>query len=219
MKKVHNCIKTRSSTQARSHAQKFFLRIKKTMSQTDKNILQLECSNPNTNQDNFSIKYFFELLIGEGKANIKYQNQKLTPNQKEKLLYVVSKFSASDESPFIDYSSSASEENQKNVKINMIPKEKPKKKKLPKIKKPLDNNSDVLDKTLDFSEYDFSMSTLPSAYEDLNKSQEAKSKKATALLKNISNLLKNFTSFNLQIMHSSLIVIYKILFLFVVIRK
>ena len=86
-KKVQNVIKTRSSTQARSHAQKFFLRIKKDLnsySQINKNI-SLN-SDENENDDNFSIKYFFEILNENEQNEINIKNNKLSDKQKEKLL-------------------------------------------------------------------------------------------------------------------------------------
>ena len=93
-KKVQNVIKTRSSTQARSHAQKFFLRIKKDLnlySQMNKNI-SLN-SEQNNSDDNFSIKYFFEILNENDNNKINMKNNKLSEQQKEKLLNFVSKFS------------------------------------------------------------------------------------------------------------------------------
>ena len=93
-KKVQNVIKTRSSTQARSHAQKFFLRIKKDLnsySQINKNISIN--SDENENDDNFSIKYFFEILNENEQNEVNFKNNKLSEKQKEKLLKFVSKFS------------------------------------------------------------------------------------------------------------------------------
>ena len=54
VKNVQNVIKTRSSTQARSHAQKFFLKIKK----------NLDINNSNRDK-NYSLKKIFEILTGE----------------------------------------------------------------------------------------------------------------------------------------------------------
>lgn len=93
-KKVQSLIKTRSSTQARSHAQKFFLRIKKSLSQKEQNYLSND--NENSGQDNFSIKYFFELLSSSDKNKGSMDNEKLTGKQREKLLSIVSKFSNID---------------------------------------------------------------------------------------------------------------------------
>ena len=99
-KKVQKIIKTRSSTQARSHAQKFFLRIKKNL------CLKKSSFNFNDNNDNsslindnekFSIKYFFDLLNGnEKKEKDKINDGKLSLEKKEKFLNFVSKFSNYD---------------------------------------------------------------------------------------------------------------------------
>ena len=97
-KKVQSLIKTRSSTQARSHAQKFFLRIKKNLNINDNPYSSSDSPNnspSSPNQDNFSIKYFFELLASQDKDK-KYDNGKLTTSQREKLLNIVAKFSNSD---------------------------------------------------------------------------------------------------------------------------
>ena len=70
-KKIQSIIKTRSSTQARSHAQKFFLRIKKEISQkiiSDQNLLIQYIINTSNNLKNYT---------------------KLTQEQKEKLFSVI----------------------------------------------------------------------------------------------------------------------------------
>ncbi len=99
-KKVQSLIKTRSSTQARSHAQKFFLRIKKNLNITDtqniSNDNNYNSSPSSSSQDNFSIKYFFELLASQDKEKSKFDNGKLTASQREKLLNIVAKFSNSE---------------------------------------------------------------------------------------------------------------------------
>ena len=93
-KKVQSLIKTRSSTQARSHAQKFFLRIKKNLNINDSTTFVNETNlNSPSNQDNFSIKYFFELLASQDKEKTKFENGQLTSSQREKLLNIVAKFS------------------------------------------------------------------------------------------------------------------------------
>ena len=76
-KKVQKIIKTRSSTQARSHAQKFFLRIKKSLGDIN--------YDNNLNVDNNDmIKYIIETLnSNKNKENI------LTNEQKEKLINVI----------------------------------------------------------------------------------------------------------------------------------
>ena len=82
-KKIQNIIKTRSSTQARSHAQKFFLRIKKDLKlSNNKNKNMTLNYNLNDVSDNFSIKYFFDILNDN---EINY-NMKLGHEQKEKIL-------------------------------------------------------------------------------------------------------------------------------------
>lgn len=99
-KKVQSLIKTRSSTQARSHAQKFFLRIKKNLNITEgqniSNDSNYNSSPSSSSQDNFSIKYFFELLASQDKEKSKFDNGKLTSSQREKLLNIVAKFSNSE---------------------------------------------------------------------------------------------------------------------------
>ena len=100
-KKVQSLIKTRSSTQARSHAQKFFLRIKKNLNITDIPSTQNEnshhsSSSVSSSQDNFSIKYFFELLASQDKEKSKFENGKLTSSQREKLLSIVAKYSCNE---------------------------------------------------------------------------------------------------------------------------
>lgn len=96
-KKVQSLIKTRSSTQARSHAQKFFLRIKKNLNINDNTNFANDTNlNSPSNQDNFSIKYFFELLASQDKEKTKFENGKLTSSQREKLLNIVAKFSNSE---------------------------------------------------------------------------------------------------------------------------
>ena len=88
-KKIQNIIKTRSSTQARSHAQKFFLRIKKDLKlSNNKNKNMTLNYNLNDVSDNFSIKYFFDIL----NDNEKNYNMKLGNEQKEKILNCISKF-------------------------------------------------------------------------------------------------------------------------------
>ena len=99
-KKVQKIIKTRSSTQARSHAQKFFLRIKKNLSLKKINYNY----NDNVNDKNstlslindnekFSIKYFFNLLYGNEKKEKNKINGKISLEQKEKFLNFLSNFS------------------------------------------------------------------------------------------------------------------------------
>ena len=121
-KKVQKIIKTRSSTQARSHAQKFFLRIKKNLCsknqnneiKNDVNVNEKNSSNYLINDnEKFSIKYFFELLNGNDKKEkdknkVNNNNGKLTKEQKEKFLNFVSKFS------YIDYDDNGSNNNNNN---------------------------------------------------------------------------------------------------------
>ena len=75
-KKVQQIIKTRSSTQARSHAQKFFLRVKK--------IIKNNGGNFNTNEK--------DKILGKIISNILPNNrgETLTKTQKEKLLSAIS---------------------------------------------------------------------------------------------------------------------------------
>ena len=89
-KKIQNIIITRSSTQARSHAQKFFLRIKNDLKLKKNNIVK---DNLNKNE-NFSIKYFFELLTDFDKDKSNIQIGKLDKEQKEKLFNLLCQFSS-----------------------------------------------------------------------------------------------------------------------------
>ena len=124
-KKVQKIIKTRSSTQARSHAQKFFLRIKKNLClkkqnneiNNDMNINENNSTNSLINDnEKFSIKYFFELLNRNDKKEkdknkVNNNSGKLSKEQKEKFLNFVSKFS------YIDYDDNGSNNNS-NVNNN-----------------------------------------------------------------------------------------------------
>ena len=91
-KKIQNIIKTRSSTQARSHAQKFFLKIKKDLKLSNNKNKNFKINN-NTNEinDNFSIKYFFDIL-NDNETNNNIKKLKLCNEQKEKILNFISKF-------------------------------------------------------------------------------------------------------------------------------
>lgn len=93
-KKVQELIKTRSSTQARSHAQKFFLKIKKLFNVDEDKPFNLvnEGKEGKLTQDKFSVKYFSEILCPQNNK----QNSTLDPKQliqeKEKLLEILAKF-------------------------------------------------------------------------------------------------------------------------------
>ena len=76
-KKVQKIIKTRSSTQARSHAQKFFLRIKKSL-------CEFNSKKNNIVDNNEMIKYIIETY-----NNNKKKENNLTNEQKEKLINVI----------------------------------------------------------------------------------------------------------------------------------
>ena len=76
-KKVQQIIKTRSSTQARSHAQKFFLRIKKLINNSEE-----KGNNKKSKEKNFD-KILSQVLPKKYAKN-------LTENQKEKLLSAIS---------------------------------------------------------------------------------------------------------------------------------
>ena len=89
-KKIQNIIITRSSTQARSHAQKFFLKIKNDLKLKKNNLIK-DSINENAN---FSIKYFFELLTDFDKDKSNIQIGKLDKEQKEKLFNLLCQFSS-----------------------------------------------------------------------------------------------------------------------------
>ena len=96
-KKVQKLIKTRSSTQARSHAQKFFLRIKNDLNlNVNKNNLFNEKKHLGIN-DNFSIKFFFDLLNKFDKSKSCLKETKLNHEQKEKLIKILNKYSSIEE--------------------------------------------------------------------------------------------------------------------------
>ena len=75
-KKVQQIIKTRSSTQARSHAQKFFLRVKK--------IIKNNGGNFNTNEKDEILESIINNILPNKKG------ESLTKSQKEKLLSAIS---------------------------------------------------------------------------------------------------------------------------------
>jgi SHAQKYF class myb-like DNA-binding protein len=75
-KKVQDIIKTRSSAQARSHAQKFFMKIKKSLENVDENL--------NLNEKNKKIDDIIAEIIPK-----KFDNN-LNKNQKDKLLSAIS---------------------------------------------------------------------------------------------------------------------------------
>ena len=116
-KKVQNLIGTRSSTQARSHAQKFFLRIKKA----------LQNENDET-KDNSVMKYFFDILNNNGQVvsqnehmqNVITNNNNqhsattghFTASQKEKIINLIMKFNGGD-----DYMPAKKKENFTNNNI------------------------------------------------------------------------------------------------------
>ena len=75
-KKVQDIIKTRSSAQARSHAQKFFMKIKKSLENVDENL--------NLNEKNQKIDDIIAEIIPQ-----KF-NKNLNKNQKDKLLSAIS---------------------------------------------------------------------------------------------------------------------------------
>ncbi len=89
-KKVQKIIKTRSSTQARSHAQKFFLRIKKSIFEKKKNKNEEIKKGKEKNIDTeIILNYVIDIISNEKKKKIE-----LTNLQKEKLISVINcKFS------------------------------------------------------------------------------------------------------------------------------
>ena len=89
-KKVQKIIKTRSSTQARSHAQKFFLRIKKSIFELSKNQNEeIKFSNDKNIDTEIILNYVIDII-----SNEKTIKTELTNLQKEKLVSVINcKFS------------------------------------------------------------------------------------------------------------------------------
>ena len=94
-KKVQKLIKTRSSTQARSHAQKFFLRIKNDLKITEDKSILLNNKEISERNENFSIKFFFDLLNNFDKSNL--QNGQKKKKKKKKLMNILSNCSNVEE--------------------------------------------------------------------------------------------------------------------------
>ena len=127
-KKVQNLIGTRSSTQARSHAQKFFLRLKKNFNLDNNNDLS-ECystsispvsNSKNINNENgIYMKNFFELIY-KNKKDKKIKNEKLTLEQKKKIINLVSKISLheNNENSNIKNNNENNKKNDLNVDFN-----------------------------------------------------------------------------------------------------
>ena len=91
-KKVQKIIKTRSSTQARSHAQKFFLRIKKSLNELSRNSNDENKGN-NYDKNNIDIEVILNYVI-DIISNEKRKKIELTNIQKERLISVINcKFS------------------------------------------------------------------------------------------------------------------------------
>ena len=123
-KKVQKLIKTRSSTQARSHAQKFFLRIKNDLNlNVNKNVLFNEKKNLGIN-DNFSIKFFFDLLNNFDKSKSCLKETKLNQEQKEKLIKILNNYSSIDELNSNELKDSQNNDNKIiiNTSINLLEK-------------------------------------------------------------------------------------------------
>ena len=127
-KKVQNLIGTRSSTQARSHAQKFFLRLKKNFNLDNNNELS-ECystsispvsNSKNVNNENgIYMKNFIELIY-KNKKDKKIKNEKLTLEQKKKIINLVSKISLheNNENSNIKNNNENNKKNDLNVDFN-----------------------------------------------------------------------------------------------------
>lgn len=96
-KKVQELIQTRSSTQARSHAQKFFLKIKKHIKINDNekpfNLVN-EGSTHKYSQDKFSVKYFSEILSPQNKMFNSTKEAQQLLQEREKLFEILNKFKA-----------------------------------------------------------------------------------------------------------------------------
>ena len=84
-KNVQKIIKTRSSTQARSHAQKFFLRIKKNLiDSSKKNLKDFKLNDEGNINIEAILNYVIMIISNEKKGKFELNN-----NQKEKLISVI----------------------------------------------------------------------------------------------------------------------------------
>jgi len=124
-KKVQNLIGTRSSTQARSHAQKFFLRLKKNfnldneiLSESNSTAVSPVNNSCNINDENGNyMKNFFELIY-KNKKDKKIKNEKLTLEQKKKIIHLVSKISLHENNDNINIKNNNNNENVKKNDLN-----------------------------------------------------------------------------------------------------
>ena len=112
-KKVRKIIKTRTSTQARSHAQKFFLRIKKNISEIQKK--KNKNFDENLDKDNNTFFNYVINIFSNGKKN----KIELTQAQKEKLISVINCKFSNDNKNELDIDSEEDDENYiENLSIN-----------------------------------------------------------------------------------------------------
>ena len=180
-KKVQKIIKTRSSTQARSHAQKFFLRIKKSIFELSKNPNEeIKFSNDKNIDTEIILNYVIDNISKEKKMKIE-----LTNLQKEKLVSVINcKFSnenlGSDKNDFeIDLDSDKNNNEYDNL---IFKKRKSLKNKIFNIKKDISHRQSI----------EMSISENSNIYNNYNNYKNYKVKNSNSEKRNCYEEMKEF---------------------------